>query len=302
MALVRLASVFIALVLATAPSRAGSLSDRYRSAMLALSRQSELSTAEKTDRLSAEYALHFGPVAHQQGISRDDLQALFDAANMMASYTMYFRAEDNRRYIEDMIRARDLLQSAGGESESNDRNLYDALIAARRFDEARDLARTSSALRDRTVPTFDTAEGFDPARPGYFEYSGDKLMLRNASAPGDEVQILIVSGCHAARDAARGIAGDPGLREAFRRGGALWLTPADRTFDPGEIKRWNTDFLDSPIRIAFNHSAWRGVDFTRQPNFFFFKRGRLVGKSEGWSRSGPPQALLSALREAGLMH
>ncbi|SDW50167.1 hypothetical protein SAMN05421681_10253 [Lysobacter enzymogenes] len=302
MALVRLASVFIALVVAAAPSRAGSLSERYRSVMLALSRQPELSTAEKTDRLNVEYALHFGPVARQQGISREDSQALFDAANMMASYTMYFRVEDNPRYIEDMIRARGLLQSAGGESESNDQNLYDALIAARRFDEARDLARTSSALRGRTVPTFDTAEGFDPARPGYFEYSGDKLMLRNASAPGDEVQILIVSGCHAARDAARGIAGDAGLREAFRRGGALWLTPADRTFDPVEVKRWNADFPNSPIRIAFNHSAWKDVDFTRQPTFFFFKADKLVGKSVGWSRSGPPQALLTALRESGLMH
>lgn len=290
----------IVLMAAVIQASAGPRED-YQSVMLAISRNSELSTADKTERLSRAYALHFDGLVRRQGMLPDDLQALFDASNMLASYTMYFRLGENSKYVQEMVRARESLATLGVDSERNDGDLYGALIAARRFDDANELARTSASLRARTALAFDVAEGFDPVRPGYFDLSNasGRFVLRNADPSGSDVRIVVVSGCRAARDAARGIAGDASLRQAFRSGDALWLAPADRSFDPAEVRLWNSEFPDSPIRIAFDHAAWKEVDFSRQPTFFFFKDGRLVGKSVGWSRSGPPQALLKALRDTG---
>ncbi|MBX9402365.1 hypothetical protein K4L06_13705 [Lysobacter sp. BMK333-48F3] len=292
----------IALMIIAVQASAGPRED-YQSVMLTLSRNSSLSTDVKTDRLSEAYALHFEGLVRREGMSPDDLQALFDASNMLASYTMYFRSGENSNYVANMVYAREVLASLGVHSERNDQDLYGALIAARRFDEARGLARASVVLGRQAPLEFDIARDFSPVRSGYFDLpsGGRKFILRNSAAAGSGVRVIVVSGCHAARDAARGIASDAALREAFLHADALWLAPADRAFDSAEIRQWNLEFPDSPIRIAFNHAAWKGVDFSRQPAFFFFKDGRLVSKSVGWSRSGPPQALLKALRDTGLI-
>lgn len=270
--------------------------------MLGLSRSKGLSLDQKADQLKQVYDAEFARTVTTAKPTDDELEDLFKAANMMASYTLLRDHRDNPIYVGHMRHALSELQNRNMAGDREIREMHGALIAARMFEEASSIAERSPTLNLPQPPSIDTPTGFDQSRPAYFELEGatGHLRLKNdAQARG--IRIIVVAGCHVALDAANAIAADKELQGAFRKANTLWLTPSERTLDMAEISEWNRKFPHSPMRIAYTNGSWKGLDFSNKPTFYFYKDGRLLTKHVGWSRGGVPAPILTALREARLI-
>lgn len=291
------------LIVSISPAAAqSSATEKYESSMLGLSRSKGLSLDQKADQLKQIYDAEFAQTVTTARPSDDELEALFKAANMMASYTLLRDHQDNPIYVGHMRHALSELQRRNLAGDREIKEMYGALIAARMFEEASAIAKRSPTLDLPQPPSIDTPAGFDQGRPAYFEIEGatGQLKLKN-DAQTRGVRIIVVAGCHVALDAANAIASDKELQGAFHKANTLWLTPAERTLDIAEISEWNRKFPQSPMRIAYTNRSWQGLDFSNKPTFYFYKDGVLLSKHVGWSRGGVPAPILTALREARLI-
>lgn len=57
--------------------------------------------------------------------------------------------------------------------------------------------------------------------------------------------------------------------------------------------------LISPLQIAYDNAAWKGVNFETIPSFYFFKAGELIDTHVGWDREKSPGLLMESLRKMG---
>ncbi|MBN7136816.1 hypothetical protein A7A76_18900 [Lysobacter enzymogenes] len=272
--------------------------------MVGINKMRELTPMQKGRRLERAYATHFAPLEKRplQSVPAEDLQAMFEAADMLAFYAAFDRSERGVRYLERMIAADGALRAKGIRRADNARSLYGGLIAARRFDEAKAFAAATPELDAPALPAFDTVADFDPARPAYYELVGPgRMRLRNAEPLGRGPRIVVVSGCHFARDAALAIGADARLKHAFSQGQALWLGAPERSLDTKDIAEWNAELPHARMVVAYRPEPWRDIDFSSMPRFHVFKDGKLLGSHSGWGRSSPAPELLDLLRRAGLL-
>ena len=91
------------LIVPISPAAAQSgATEKYESAMLGLSRSKGLTLEQKAERLKQVYDAEFAQTVTRAKPSDDELQALFKAANMMASYTQFRDQHDNPIYVGHM--------------------------------------------------------------------------------------------------------------------------------------------------------------------------------------------------------
>lgn len=280
------------------------LSDHYNVTMMGISRSKD-SVAEKVAKLEREYDRIF--VVHDNSNSLrelvdDDLLAMFRSANMMASYTMYFHTEENPRFLAAMETALSEIERRGAVPSGVTADMVGAYIAARRFEDANRVIAASGDGSIEALPDKVSRENFVEDRPGAFSFdaASGRIDVSNFEMEVGDV-IVIVAGCHVSRDAAEDIARTPSLKQAFGQARTLWLSPADRQFDPSQIRAWNKEFPDQPMLIAYSHAPWKGVDFSQIPNFYFYRDGKLIAQHAGWKKGGAPQPVLDALRRMELL-
>lgn len=230
------------------------------------------------------------------------LHALYGALDMLATYTMFAGYERNIHYVDQMEVAFSELRRRSIATDKNYTDLLDAYIAARDFKRAGALSTSSPAIASRALPAIEVQQMFDPAAPAEYVVDADtralKLKQVNLDLP---YRLVIVSGCNFARSAASMIDADPVLRDAFTRAHAIWLAPADRNFDLDEIAQWNREFPRQQITMAYKNSAWKDMDFSRIPTFYFFQEGKLVAEHRGWSKKNGPSAIHEILSRIGVL-
>lgn len=260
------------------------------------------SISEKLRRLETVFDESFAPLLKRpERISDDEVRQLYGASDMLASYTMFFDAGRNAGYVGSMGVAFRELRRRSIATDADAGNLFDALVASRRFEEAALLKRSNPALSDKDVPAVAKSPGFREDAPAEMALvSAREFSLRNVDLDA-RYKIVVVSGCHISEAATKAIDADPVLRDAFARAGAIWLAPADRNFDGQAVQRWNNEFPRQGMTVAYRNEAWKGIDFSQIPAFYFYKNGKLVGKHTGWQKQGVPPQIATVLRSMGLL-
>jgi len=113
-----------------------------------------------------------------------------------------------------------------------------------------------------------------------------------------KVDMVVVAGCHMARRATGQLLQDPEAKLLLSDLRVVWMQPVDRSLNLEDIAKWNQDFPEAPMHVAFKNSQWRGMDLTALPTFHLLQNGKVVASHRGWSRDGSmPAALIEALQD-----
>lgn len=129
------------------------------------------------------------------------------------------------------------------------------------------------------------------------------LKLDNGRLKADQldlskVDMVVVAGCHMARRATEQLVQDPTAKLLLSDLRVVWMQPADRSLNLEDVAKWNQEFPDAPMHIAFQNSQWSGMDLTALPTFHLLRNGKVVASHRGWSRDGKtPTALIEALQD-----
>ncbi len=129
------------------------------------------------------------------------------------------------------------------------------------------------------------------------------LKLNNGRLKADrldlsKVDMVVVAGCHMARRATEQLLQNPEAKLLLSDLRVVWMQPADRSLNLEDVAKWNQDFPDAPMHVAFKNSQWRGMDLTALPSFHLLRNGKVVASHRGWSRDGAtPAALIEALKD-----
>jgi len=218
-----------------------------------------------------------------------DLLPLFDAAS---------RADDDNpdspAFAELLLIHRALAARGIDTRRTLDATVLDALLAARRFEEARAFAAARPHL-GQAVPLVDNALAPDFAGRSVFDYDAARNTLRRSALPypsGTELVMVVGAGCHFSQDALQAIATDAAFQARLRGARLLLVTPPRAPIPLGYIAAWNAAHPALPIRIPADARAWQAVDVQGTPEFYLLDQGRRIGKVSGWPAAGNRAAVL----------
>lgn len=177
--------------------------------------------------------------------------------------------------------------------------MRNALLAARRFDDAARFGAAHPQAEFAPLPRFVDAGNIAPGQPSVWRDTGDGRFERVALdlAPA---QVLVMAGCHFSDDAAREIAVDPVLGPAFRAH-ATWLGQPPGNEDPADVAEWNRAHPHAPMLTLYDRAEWPMFPEWRMPVFYVVRNGKVVGTVVGWKPSDARGALIALLRENGLL-
>jgi hypothetical protein len=113
------------------------------------------------------------------------------------------------------------------------------------------------------------------------------------------LQIVVVAGCHFARDAADAIGTDPALDLLFNEY-STWLAPSSESL--AAAADWNRQFPNRPILIAWSDSDWPQVTSWAMPTFLVFRDGVLLRSWSGWPADTGMATLRAELSAAGISY
>ncbi|QWT21075.1 hypothetical protein KPL74_03450 [Bacillus sp. NP157] len=263
-----------------------------------------LEPAAKARELSSLYARDVRPLQH--GLAdraSPELHALFYLAQLTLFYARFggeVSAADafsaSRDDYAELERRHAVTRDETGQ-------VYDGLVSERDFVAANAFRARHPEAKLDPLPPISVSPSFRRDRPAVFSLGSDgrTLDLHNVSLD-HEAQVVVVAQCHFARDAARDIANDPELAEAFAKGHAVWVEDTTAPLSAGELAEWNASFPRQPLAIVYDGAAWQGVDFASSPTFHFFKAGKLAARQVGFSRNEAFRSELKAsLRALGAM-
>jgi hypothetical protein len=177
--------------------------------------------------------------------------------------------------------------------------MRNALLAARRFDDAANFGAAHLQAEFAPLPRFVDGGNIAPGQPSAWRDAGDGRFERIALdlAPA---QILVMAGCHLSDDAARDIAADPVLGAAFRAH-ATWLGQPPGIEDPADVAEWNRAHPQAPMLTLYDRAEWPMFPEWRMPTFYVVRDGKVVGTVVGWKPADARGALVALLRENGLL-
>lgn len=176
-----------------------------------------------------------------------------------------------------------------------------ALLAARRFDEARRFASTRPQLRRRDIPA--VVDTLGPGFSGRSLYDYDaarKLLTRRAAPPlaGSQLVMVVGSACHFSQDALAALRADPALLARLRQANLTLVTPPGASIPFHYLAEWNAANPALPLRVPYNVREWEALAQAGTPEFFLYKNGKLPGHLIGWPKGGNAAALLALLDAA----
>lgn len=222
-----------------------------------------------------------------------DLGLLFRAASTAASISR------QARYLDDLRIDLAELHRRGIATSGQVADVHDALVAARRFNEANMLARAFPSAEIKPLPQLQQAPNAHDGGPTALVVAPDgKSLLRKAIDMHPSLRIVVVAGCHFSVDAVRAIRADPELDKLFHQH-AIWLAGENELLPA--VLDWNRAYPDQRMHVAWRNDEWSMLKSWDIPTFYVFRDGRQVDQWSGWGASGMSD-LVSHLREDGVIH
>jgi len=217
-----------------------------------------------------------------------------------AARTAYLTSQD-RHVLALQAVFEEYLRRAGGEpSVERLRTMRSALLAARRYEEARRLdSRFPSLLPP--LPEFVRAgapEGW-PSH-GVWRMSADGTRLVPDVVDPARTRILVTAGCHFSADAAADITADPLLGPVFAANAAWLMLPPGRE-DIDAVRDWNRRFPGAPALMVYAREGWPMSGDWPMPRFHVVQDGRVVDTVTRWPAGGQHDAIVAMLQRAGLL-
>lgn len=239
-------------------------------------------------------ALLAGDSAATVALRLDDYERLLLLRALLAAS----RQEAAAKRAAEAIAVLDLLDREQSARPRQIQRVYEALIAARDFDAAKRLLHRFPDHGLRPLPERDFADTQAPLPESVLEISADARRMSLRRIDLDQgLRIVVVAGCHFARDAARAIAADPALAPWFRDH-ATWLAAQSEPF--AAVADWNREFPTQPMHIAWRDRDWPRVRSWAMPAFHVFRDGQLVAQWNGWPADSGMATLREQLRAAGV--
>lgn len=252
--------------------------------------------------ISRSYAAEFAPAqtdARRHALGNRDAEFLFRAA------TLAFNTTSQPDYLSDMRRDFAELERRHRVDRPHASDLYDALLAAHRGDEARALLAAHPAIERSPPPlmrSFGRIRNGQPslwvATPGTRKRELVRFRF-NIRAPA-QVIVLASTGCHFSANAARDIEADPLLRDLFREYGQ-WVAPPSEVTAFDAVREWNEAHSALRLGIAYDNAALPMVERFETPVFYFLDHGTVVDSVVGWPRGGNLDAIRRGLRKIDLL-
>lgn len=258
---------------------------------------SGLSTQKRGVLVGAAFDTEFGSLNDSQlrKLSTPELKLVFRAANASAFYAL--RDHD----LDSLLRAFAELSTRGATGDQHVRDVIGALVAARRFSEARRLAAKYESVTElESIPSVhEAARRFDA--PTALDVKGDGSLVRKPFNVRAATQILVISHplCHFSQNAVAAIESDPALRSVFLEH-SRWLAPVDRKIYADVLSKWNAAHPIAKHSIAYNRQEWSQIDSWNTPSFYFLRHGKVIAKVTGWPQEGRRRELLDAAMAIGL--
>jgi hypothetical protein len=218
-----------------------------------------------------------------------DLVPLFDAASLAANDNPASPA------LEDMLRVHQELTARGIDTRRTlDYSVLYALLAARRFNDARAFAAMRPGLADVAIP-----QVVDPLGPGFkgrsaFAYDAARNTLTRVALPtrtGTELVMVVGAGCHYSTNALQAIHDDPALQARLREAHLVLVTAPNAPVETDLIGEWNAANPSIPIHAPYSAGEWRGIDVTGVPAFYLLRNGKVIGQRAGWPDEGKARLL-----------
>jgi hypothetical protein len=257
-----------------------------------------LSAQEGARRMDAAYRAAFSAAQQPNAIRKltgNDVSVLYRAARTGWGYAV------DPRYVRDMTLDLNELQRRGLASQAQFEDMYEALVASRKFADARTLARRHPSRFMPPVPEFRDASGGGKTGPTELVLSrnGRELVRRDVDL-GQGGRIVVVASplCHFCVLAVQALERDPALRDAFA-GHAVWLVSPDGT-SFAAIREWNHAHPREAMVLAYNVREWPMLAEWAEPTFYFFKRHKVVAELDGWL-PGRNKEVRTALEHVGLL-
>jgi hypothetical protein len=225
-----------------------------------------------------------------------DLLPLFDAAALAANDNPDADAFDHLLLVHDALAARGI-----DTRRTLDRSLLNAMLAARRFEQARTFTAARPHLADKAIPAVVDKLGPDFQGRSVYDYdaAGNTLTRRPVPhAVGTELLMVVGAGCHFSQDALQAIAADAALQERLRQAKLMLITPPHAAIEFGFIADWNAAHPTLPIRVPASPQEWPGVDALSVPEFYVLKDGKVIGKRSGWPAEGNKAAVVALVEAA----
>ena len=217
---------------------------------------------------------------------------------LLRALLVALRRESSPARATEVIAVLDLLDRERAAQPRQIQRVDQALISARDFAAA---ARLRQRFPDRglaSLPTRDFDDTQAPLPESVLEISADALQMSRRRIELDRgLRIVVVAGCHFARDAARAIAADPELDRLFRVHGT-WLAAQSESF--AAVAEWNREFPTQPMHIAWRDRDWPRIRSWAMPAFHVFRDGELVTRWNGWPADTGLATLRRQLRAAGV--
>jgi hypothetical protein len=261
------------------------------------SKSSATATTTGAPALLRRYQELFGARMDAAALRRQpagDLAVLFDAASAVVSRAPTTAALDDLLRVHAELIVRDIPTGRGF-----DQGVMSGLLAARRFDAARDFAASRPHLVDQPVPHVVDTLGPTFEGRSVYRYDGPSDTLTREALPvpsGVELVMVVGAGCHFSADALAALHADPALQARLRAVNLVLVTDPRTPVATDWLATWNAQHPAMPIRVPFNEQEWQALDQVGVPAFYLFKNGKRVGQQLGWQADG--KAALSRLIDA----
>ena len=285
--------LFVTLMAWSAHAYAGHAIQTRFDALMSVEESSRgTSSKDRAEAMAEAFAQHFPPaiVSDPTVLADADLELVFRAANVASFYTL---SDD---HLSVMQTAFDVLGKRGLVVRRIFTDMYGATIAARRFENARELARAYEQWIVEPAPELD---GEPDGAVTALEIKEAGVLNRLSLGVQNGARIVVISHplCHFSQRAVEAIESDIELSKALE--GAVWMTPVDRSLHLDVLKDWNTKHPDRKMVIAYSWKAWPQLKSWATPTFYFLKDNKVIDVVEGWPEEGRKSGILRGAKMIG---
>ena len=191
-----------------------------------------------------------------------------------------------------------LLHGYGEETRNQVNQLFDILVTLRQFDLADQLAREYTGAGISRLPERALVGDTKAVANSTLLVSADgRRLSRGTLDLTHGLHIVVIAGCHFAKDAAIAISAEPELNRLFEQH-AVWLAPASERIS--DVAEWNRQLPSQPIQIAWRERDWPQISSWNMPTFYVIRDGVLLKQWSGWTTDSGMADLLEGLHGAGV--
>lgn len=201
--------------------------------------------------------------------------------------------------VDDAGRLLDVMHASGEATRTQYRRLFESLVALRKFSAAGKLAVRYPDAGLPPLPSFSPSALQGTGNPALQVSADGSRMTRVEVDIERGLHIVVVAGCHFARDASLGIAADPALDRLFQQR-STWLAPSSESI--AAAVNWNREFPNRPILIAWRDEDWPQITSWAMPTFLVFRDGALIRSWSGWPADTGIGTLRAELAAAGVSY